>query len=104
LLLEMTRKKLHKFQNLSGSAMRAYEVLGQPPAQYFVGTFGDTRASNLAVPPFEWQLLHQPQSTVNLDRAIHHPACHFRAHDFDHVREIAHVVAAILAPSAFVDH
>ena len=84
--------------------MRADKVLRQPPAQDFVGAFRDARAADLAIPPFERQLFHQSQAAVNLDRSVDDAARHLSGHDLYHVRKIAHVVAVILAPGAFVDH
>jgi hypothetical protein len=46
------------------SMMRANKILSEAPAQNFVGSFGDSRAANLAIPRFERQLLHQTQSAV----------------------------------------
>ena len=65
--------------------MRADEVLPQPPAKDFVGAFGDARAADLAVPPFEGQFFHQAQTAVDLDGAVDNAAGHLRGHDFHHI-------------------
>src|SRR5919106_5589 len=81
-----------------------YNMLGQAPAQNLGRAFGNADAAQLAIPPLEWQLAHQSQAPVHLNRAIDYPAGHFGALDFCHIRQLTHVLATIMAPGALVNH
>src|SRR5258705_7583026 len=80
------------------------DMLRQAPAQNLRRAFGDANTAHLAVPPFERQLTHQSQSAVHLNRTVDDPARHFGAVNLGHIRKLANVFAAVVAPGALVNH
>ena len=80
------------------------QMLRHAPAQDFGGPFGDANTAQLPVPPLERQLLHQPQASMDLNRAVDDAARRFRANNLRPVRQITHILAAIAAPGTFINH